>query len=131
MSRENLELAERVADALNRRDLEVLEELFHPDFEFHSAIARAEGGVYRGVEGMRQYFRDVDAAWERLRIDLEDVREVGEQLLVLWRVTATSRSGIPLDQVIAQVWTWRDGMPWRNESFTDVREAFKAAGLRE
>ncbi len=80
---------------------------------------------------MREYFRDVAAAWEEFRIELEDVREAGEQVLVLWRVRARSRSGVPLDQVTAQVWTWRDGMPWRNESFTDVAEALEAVGLGE
>jgi ketosteroid isomerase-like protein len=131
MSQENVELARRIGDAINRRDLKVVEELFHPDFEFHSAIARSEGGFYRGIDGMRDYFRDVDEAWDAFRIDLEDVREAGEQVVILWHVRATSRSGVPLDQIVGQVWTWRDGMPWRNESFTDVRDAFEAAGLSE
>ncbi len=131
MSRENLQLATRVGDAVNRRDIGLIEELFHPEFEFHSAIARSEGGVYLGPEGIRQYFRDVDAAWEYFRIEVEDVREAGDQLVVLWHVRAMSRAGVPLDQVAAQVWTWRDGRPWRNESFTDVQEALEAVGLSE
>jgi ketosteroid isomerase-like protein len=131
MSREHVELATRVETAINQRDAEAIGEMFHPEFEFHSAIARAEGGVYRGVEGMREYFRDVDAVWQNFRVELEDVREAGDRLLVLWRVTGTSLSGVPLAQVSAQVWTWRDGMAWRNESYTDVDEALEAVGLRE
>ena len=60
MSREKWELAREVADAINRRDLDDIARLFHPEFEFHSATARAEGGVYQGVEGMRRYFADID-----------------------------------------------------------------------
>ncbi len=131
MSQENVEVVKRVQDAINQRDVETLREILHPHGEFRSALARAEGGVYRGVEGMRQYFGDVVAVWEDFRIELEDVREAGDQLVVVWRATGTSRAGVPLDQVIAQVWTWREGRLWRNESFTDVGEALEAAGLRE
>ncbi len=132
MSRGNVEdLVHRVADAVNRRDAEALGAMFHPEFEYHSAIAAAEGTYYRGVDGMRQYFDDVDSTWKDFRIEVEDIREVGEQVLVLWRVTATSRAGVPLDQITGQVWTWRDGMPWRNTAFTDPREALEAVGLPE
>ena len=128
-SQENLELVKRVQDAINRRDAEAIQALFHPEFEFHSALAGVEGDIYRGVEGMRRYFLDVDATWEGFRIDLKEVREAGEQLFVRWRARGTSSSGVPLDQETAQVWTWRDGVPWRNRSFTDVAEALEAAGL--
>ena len=131
MSRENAKLVRRDGDAINRRDVGLLEEIFHTDMEFHSALARSEGVVYRGTEGMLEYFRDVDTAWEDFRIDVADVREAGEQLIVVWRATATSRSGVPLDQLIAQVWTWRDGMPWRNQSFTNLADALEAVRLRE
>ena len=131
MSKENVELAKRVEDAINRRDAEAVGALFHPDFEFHSAIAGVAGDIYRGVEGMQRYFVEVDGTWENFRVDLQEVREAGKQLFVRWRVRGTSLSGVPLDQVTAQVWTWRDGMPWRNRSFTDVAEALEIAGLSE
>lgn len=131
MSRENVELAKRIEDAVNRRDVEAIEEVFHPKFEFHSALARAEGGIYEAPDGMRQYFRDIDATWPDFTIELQDIREAGDQLVVIWRVRGTSRSGVPLDLVNAQVWTWRDGMPWRNESYTDPRDALAAVGLAD
>jgi ketosteroid isomerase-like protein len=127
----NVELVKRVGDAVNRRDADALGELFHPEFEFHSAIAGVEGDIFRGVGGMRRYFAEVDATWENFRIDLQEVREAGEQLFVSWRARGTSLSGVPLDEVTAQVWTWRDGMPWRNQSFTDVAEALEVAGLSD
>ena len=131
MSRERWELAREVADAINRRDVDAIARLFHPEFEFHSAIARAEGGVYHGVEGMRRYFADIDAVWDEFRVEPEDVRDAEDQVVVLWRVSGRSRAGIPLEQTTGQVWTWRDGLPWRNESFTDPRAALEAVGLSE
>jgi hypothetical protein len=38
---------------------------------------------------------------------------------------------VPVDARLTQIWTWRNGKMWRNEVFTDPREALKAAGLAE
>jgi ketosteroid isomerase-like protein len=40
-------------------------------------------------------------------------------------------SGVPVEAVTAQIWTWRDGKMWRNQVFADPREALEAVGLRE
>ena len=53
-----------------------------------------------------------------------------DRTVALLRLTATARqSGIPLDMRISQLWTWAGGLFLRNESFTDPRAAFRAAGL--
>lgn len=121
-----------VVDALNARDFDALAELVGPDTEFHSTIA-IETGIYRGVDGVKQWADDVDATWEDFRIEVLEFHEVGpEQAVAVNRNTGRARSsGIPLDDLRGTVLTWRDGRPWRNVVYSDPDEAFRAAGLRK
>jgi ketosteroid isomerase-like protein len=118
--------------ALNARDFEALGELpVHPKAEFHSVFATAEGEVYRGLPGLREWAEAVDAVFDRFKTDLIDFRELDDARAVV-TVRATGRaktSGLPVDARLTQIWTWRDGKMWRNEVFTDEREAYRAAGL--
>jgi hypothetical protein len=38
---------------------------------------------------------------------------------------------VPLDDLLGQVWTWRDDKVWRIVTYTDPRDALEAAGLSE
>ena len=49
MSQENVELAESVYATLDRRDLDAFLALMHPEVEFRSLIAEAEGPTYTEV----------------------------------------------------------------------------------
>jgi ketosteroid isomerase-like protein len=125
---------EALITALNARDFDAI--AASPWFdsenaEFLSAIAASEGEVYRGVDGLREWAANVEVVWEGLRIQIVEHREVdADRSLLLLDVSGRARaSGVPLDLQIAQVWTWRDGALVRNQSFSDPREAFRAAGL--
>lgn len=68
-----------------------------------------------------------DFSIEQLRLEQADDRR--------WVVELRNRgrgrgSGIPIDLHTAQIWSFdANGVLVRNESFTDVREAFEAAGV--
>lgn len=133
-AREKREQAEALLGALNARDFEAIAEMpVHPDLEFHSIIGAAEGGIHHGVQGLREWAEAVDSTFDGFRIELLDLREVdGERALLVIRLTATAKaSGVPIDTQVGQVWTWRNAKMWRNEAFSDTRDAFKAAGLQE
>jgi ketosteroid isomerase-like protein len=129
------EQAEAVVAALNARDFEALGEMpFHPDMELRSTLTAVEGGTtYHGIQGVRQWAQDLDSIFERFHTELIDVREVDDdRAIVIARVTGRARtSGAPFDERRTQIWTWRNGKMWRNEVFSDPREAFKAAGISE
>ena len=128
---ERYELAHALAAALNARDLERVIELTSEDLEFHSMLATAEGRVFRGLAGMREWAESVDSAMDDFRIELCDVHAAGDdRVVVRFRATARGRSsGVPLDFEVGQVWTWRDGVPWRNEVFSNPDDALRAVGL--
>ncbi len=60
MSRDKVDVAKRVTDAYNRRDVDGLfAELATPDFEYYPGIVRAlDGRGYRGREGVERFAVD-------------------------------------------------------------------------
>jgi ketosteroid isomerase-like protein len=120
-------------EALNASDFESLADVFHPALEHRSVFAALEGEVYRGIEGQRKRWQNVHATWDDFRIEVADVHNVDEQrVVVVLRLVGNAKvSGIPLDSLLGQVWTWRDGKVWRIVTYTDPREALEAAGLEQ
>jgi ketosteroid isomerase-like protein len=55
MSQENVETFRRGYEAVNRGDVDGLLVAIHPDVEFTSLIAEAEGETFRGHEGVRRW----------------------------------------------------------------------------
>ena len=119
--------------AFDRRDLDAAAGLLHPEVEIRPAIVGGpEGIVYRGVNGNRQFWRDIDAAWVTFRIEPQEFRDLGERVLVLGQAIALAPgSGMVLEQASAWIAEVRDGWIVRFQSFTSQPEALKAAGLEE
>ena len=59
---------------------------------------------YRGHEGMREYFADVERVWEELVLHADDFRIIPGSVIVIGHVTGR-RDG--LDVRRSAVWTWR------------------------
>ena len=120
-------------EAFNAGSFEVLASVFHTELEHHSAFGAVEGDVYHGLEGQRRRWENVHTAWEDFRIAVTEVQEVDSaRALVVLRLSGKARaSGVPLDALLGQVWTWRDGKVRRIVTYTDPREALEAVGLSE
>jgi ketosteroid isomerase-like protein len=133
MSEENVEVVKSFFAAFARRDLDATAGLLHPDAEIRPAIVGGpEGTVYRGLNGNRQFWADIDAAWATFRIEPQEFRDLGERILVLGRAIALAPgSGIALDQASAWIAEVREGKIARFRSFTSQQEALEAAGLEE
>ena len=126
------ETVEFVIESVDRRDFEAIERsgVMHPEMEFHSIVARAEGSFYRGVDGLREWAVMADDMWDGFRVQVVDVRSGDDRALVHLRLTGVAHSSrVPLDQLVAQVWHWRDGLLYRNVAYFDHDDAARAAGL--
>ena len=88
MARDKVDVAKRVVDAYNRRDVDGLfAELATPDFEWYPGIVRAlDGGGYRGREGVDRFAADTSENWAELQIIAEEFRDLGDRVLVLGRI---------------------------------------------
>ena len=69
---------------------------------------------------------------DQIRFDPADFREAGASVVVAVRLSAKGRStGIPVEQNLGQVWTFRDGKAIQIESYVSYPEALKSVGLAE
>ena len=118
--------------AVVRRDFDAVGRgPLHPDFEYHSLFARAEGEVWHGVDGLRRWAEEVDGTWDDFRVEIESIEEVDADTAVLCaRLTGRAKaSGVPLDNRLGQLWTREDGLIRRVTAYSTLDEARAAAGL--
>ena len=135
MSAENVESFERASEALNRGDVDaVLDEDDHA-IEWHGVLQQllgGEGTVYRGHEGVREFFRDLDDAFAEFHVEYPDIRDLGDQLVAIGGFRARGRqSGAEAEVPVGLVVDYRGGVATWLWSTLDPNEALEAAGLSE
>jgi ketosteroid isomerase-like protein len=115
--------------AFAERDVERVLELIDPEVEFAPVTADFAGRTepYRGHEGIREYFRDVELVWDDLRLTPRVFREVGESIVVTGRVNARSAARI-VDGSTGWVWRVRDGRVVYGRVYPSAADAEQAAG---
>jgi uncharacterized protein len=133
VSRQNVEIVERMFAAFGRGDVDALVEDAHPDVELRPAVTGGlEGTVYRGREGFRQFLADIDAVWHEFRPEAEEFRDLGDRVLVLGRTLGRGiGSGVEVDTEAGWVLGMRDGKLHRFRSFVSQEAALEAAGLSD
>ena len=140
MSQENLEFVESLLAGTANMDkrvlLAALPELIaqtcDPDIEWVEDPQRADGGVYRGHDGVRESFEGWLEQWEEYGIEAERFVDCGEHVLVVARECGRgSASGVSASARIYSVWTIRSGRIARYREFYDEQTALEAVGLTE
>jgi ketosteroid isomerase-like protein len=137
MSRENVELVRRLYEAIERRDIATVLELYDPEVEAdfsQSPYGELTGGtvVYRGHDGIRRLARDWNDAWESVEYSLTNVVDAGEHVIsaVTYRGRGRS-SGAEVERTDYAVWTVRQRRIIRVIWLLNRSDALKVAGLRE
>src|ERR687889_266621 len=125
MLQENVEVVQRVNQAIEARDMEALVAEHHPDVEI--VVLRSEiEGPYRGHDGLRRMATDMFEADFGQRID--ERRDLGDnRVLVLGHQHATP-GGLRWEHVLAEIFEIEDGKVTRLEAFRTVQKALEAAG---
>jgi hypothetical protein len=71
-------------------------------------------------------------AWERSTIRIQEIRDLGESVLVLGHIDLTARTtGIEIQREVGQFLTFRDVKLATAHDYLSHREALEAAGLSE
>jgi ketosteroid isomerase-like protein len=127
------DLVERLYDAFNRRDVETVVSLAHPDVEFRPVTAEFAGrqGPYTGHDGLRLYFQDVAAVWEELLVTPQRVRARDDVILVTGRVYARGRRHGIRDMPAVWVWRLEEGRLRTGTVYGDLDEALAALAPNE
>ena len=132
MSQENVEAYQRAVEAANRGDIGALLAELDPKVEWYSAVVGMGSEVYRGVEGIRELFRDSDEVFTRATFELSDIRDLGDRALALGRLRARGHeSGVQTEVSFNQLVDFKRGKAIRIRTFLDREEALEAAGLSE
>ena len=134
MARDKVDVAKRLVDAYNRRDVDGLfAELVTPDFVWYPGMVRAlDGGGYRGREGVELFAVDTRESWEELQNIAEEFRDLGDRVLVLGRLRGRGKaSGASVDQPYIAVLDFSGERVCRSEVYYDHAEGLRAAGLSE
>jgi ketosteroid isomerase-like protein len=134
VSAANVEIVRRVIGAFNRRDVDGIVACVNADLEWFPAMPVTVGeAALRGRDGIESYLREVGDAWEEYRVNLEDLREPGEdRVLALGRVVGRGAgSGGVVDAELGQIFDFRDGAISRVRTYLDHAEALRAAGSSE
>lgn len=129
--RSNVETLLEVLDAYNSGDMARIAELTDPAFEAEvSAEVSAEPDTYRGHDGVRRYFLSFWDAMEDIRFHAERLRERGDRVVAVVRLTATGRhTAIPVEQRVVLVWRFRSGRALSVRTYATEAEALGSLGL--
>jgi ketosteroid isomerase-like protein len=133
MSQENVELARRSILGWNDHGVEAFVESLGSGVEFHAPKESMNPGIYRGPDGVREYFGPLSDVLEGQRVESVDVIDVDDR-----RVIAVVKAFAKAPHFEAEVemnWAWlitvKDGLATKVETYTDRRQALEASELRE
>ena len=132
MSQENVEIVRRVSDAFASGDADTLFALVAPEIEwdFSHVDTWLEEKIYRGYDGIGEFFGKWTEDWDDYRFEVEDLLDAGDRVVAIVRDEGRGKSsGIKLDRQHAEVWTIRDGKVIRIEPYDHKAEALAAVGL--
>ena len=130
MSRSHVETVRGIFERWNAGDHSVPEEDLHPAVELESRFSSVRGEPYRGHAGIEEWMRDLDEHFAEWRLRVDDVREVGNTVIVIGGVQLRGRaSDVAFDQPTAWVVDFgTDGRITRGRIYSDADAALKAVG---
>jgi ketosteroid isomerase-like protein len=136
MSEENVEVVNRIYDAVTRRDAVAPYEVYAEDIVWDLSNSRRAllltKPVYQGHEGVRQFWREGLSVFGEINFEVEELIDAGDQVLAAIREREVGRaSRVPVEATHWAVWTLADGKVIQMLVFDDRQQALEAAGLRE
>jgi ketosteroid isomerase-like protein len=123
MSQENVELVRSIYRRWNAK--ESTSDLIDPQLEYVNPSYAVESGVRRD----RATLGKIREVYPDFRVETERFVDVGDEVVVVGTVHATSASGVEVKWRQGYVWTIRDGIAVRFRWFNDPAEAFEAVGV--
>jgi ketosteroid isomerase-like protein len=128
MSQENLETIKAGFAAHNRGDIDGLVEIYAADAVFETLLL----GTHHGKEAIRAIYEENQANQSDYRVDPVEMVDAGDKIVTVVRFGGAGRvSEIALDDEMAFVHTFKDGLVVREQTFSNRGDAFEAAGLAQ
>ena len=132
MSEENVEIVKRSIAAYNRRDVEAMRELGHPDIELDwSRSLGLEARVYRGREQVLRFYENYLETFKEVDLQPERFIESGDWVVVPNTSLMRGRDGIQTVARATFAYEVHGGLITRQCLYQETQEALEAAGLSE
>ena len=133
MSQENVELVYRAYAAIHRQDLDAYVALHDSGCQIFPRIVSIEGGApYRGHEGLREFWSDIQASFTDWLPEPGEVRDLGDVVIAKVHFRARgSDSGVMIDQLIWQATKFHAGRITWWAIYPSEVDALEAVGFRE
>ena len=132
MSRENVEVVRRLADAFNGGGLDAALPFFDPELVWHEDPSFPEAGVYRGRDAWEAYARQFLAEFSEMRYELGETIDAGDYVVGNLGIHGRgSASGAEFDLSAWWAMTFREGKVVRCFSYLDRERALEAVGHSE
>jgi len=130
MSEENVEAVRRHTESWNRQDFTMWVASFHADAEIDWSRSRGPlKGVYRGYDAREIFWNAFWSAFERIRLEVHDLTEVGSEVVVANTGHMRGRQGIEVSASSTFVFTVANGQITRLRLFLEQADADAAVGL--
>jgi ketosteroid isomerase-like protein len=125
MTEDNVEVVREAFEALDRDGVEGLLPFVHDEFEmFTPPDLASEPDTYRGHDGVRRWFDSFYEAMDEVRLEVDELQPVGEQVAVRARIVARGRiTSLEMDQPANTRATLVDGRIRRLEFYPDWEAA--------
>ena len=122
----------RLYAASRRREKEACVREANPDVEIVSYLMGVEGTVFTGHAGVRRYIDDLFSAFPDWHPQIVQTADHGDKVLAEIRMAGRgASSGLPIEQTVWQVTTFRDGKMVGFHGYRSRAEALQAMGLAE
>jgi ketosteroid isomerase-like protein len=136
MSQENVEIVRGIYDAVARRDGVTPFKAYAEDIVWDLSNSRRTAlgvePIYRGHEGVRQFWRDALSVFGEVDLEVEELIDAGDQVVAVTRERGVGRgSGVLVRSIAVSVWTFEDGKVIQVQVFDDRQHGLEAVGLRE
>jgi ketosteroid isomerase-like protein len=128
MSHENVETIGRFYECLSRRDWDAMWRDCDPGFVLETQVQ----GSFRGRDECQAFAEDQISAFESWTAEPLELFESGEQVAVYLKMRARPQgSSAQIETLVGHLFTLRDGLIVRCQTFPRREDALEAAGLSE
>jgi ketosteroid isomerase-like protein len=122
-----VDVVREIIDAFNRGDVEAMLARMEREFEWSPLENSPVSRRVRGHEQVRRYVEDWIDTFDNLRMEVGDLRAVGDHVVVEVNGHGSGRaSGVELHNRYCQVWTLRRGKAVRMDEYASREQALAA-----
>jgi ketosteroid isomerase-like protein len=124
-------LVTQLLDAIQKRDLDRFLSLLDPEVEIVPIVgSELAGTVYRGHEGVRDWWENYFARFGSVDISFDEVRDLGAQVLAASRFHNPEPGDAQPELVVWTVVALRDNRVLSWHSFRNEAEALESVGAQ-